>query len=114
MILLFGLWLPATGNGPIILFAALFGFFSGSGISLAPVCIASISPLSEIGVRLGVNMAVGAIASVTSPPIAGAILDRSGGSYVNVAIYAGACMGVGILFIIGVRVQLVGWRLTKV
>ncbi len=36
----FGLWLPAHGNVPlIIIYSVLFGFSSGSNISLTPICL---------------------------------------------------------------------------
>jgi len=50
-ILILGLWLPSTGNVPIILFASLFGISSGAGISLTPALCARLSPIQDIGVR---------------------------------------------------------------
>ncbi|RYO95280.1 hypothetical protein DL766_002265 [Monosporascus sp. MC13-8B] len=41
-ILILRLWLPSTGNAPVILFAALFGVSPGAGISLTPALYAKL------------------------------------------------------------------------
>lgn len=44
------LWLPARSSQPVItIFALLFGFASGSNVSLAPVCIGQLCKLEEYG-----------------------------------------------------------------
>ncbi|KAL8807126.1 MAG: hypothetical protein Q9200_004792, partial [Gallowayella weberi] len=48
-ILVLGLWLPARGNIPYILFAAFYGFSSGAFVSLAPALVAQISDIRAIG-----------------------------------------------------------------
>jgi predicted MFS family arabinose efflux permease len=52
-IVFLALWLPASGNGAIIKFAVLFGFFSGSYVSLIRALVVQISPPKEIGFRTG-------------------------------------------------------------
>lgn len=111
-IMVLGLWLPGRGDGAIITFAVLFGFSSGAGIGLAPVLIAGVSPIEELGFRVGTILSLAAIGSLTSPPIAGAIVADDGGSYRFAAVFGGvnfliATMGVALL-----RVKLGGWKLT--
>lgn len=44
------LWIPANSSKPVItLFALLFGFTSGSNVSLAPVCIGQLCKLEAYG-----------------------------------------------------------------
>jgi MFS family permease len=44
------LWIPANASKPVItLFALLFGFTSGSNVSLAPVCIGQLCKLEAYG-----------------------------------------------------------------
>ncbi|RMJ21442.1 Monocarboxylate transporter [Aspergillus sp. HF37] len=44
------LWLPAKGNVPLmVVYAAIFGFASGSNISLAPVCIGQLCKTEHYG-----------------------------------------------------------------
>jgi MFS family permease len=51
------LWLPSSGNAPLIVFAALYGFTSGAFVSLAPGQVAQISKVEQIGVRSGLLFA---------------------------------------------------------
>ncbi|KAH7156157.1 major facilitator superfamily domain-containing protein [Dactylonectria macrodidyma] len=111
-ILVLGLWLPGRGDGAIIAFAVLFGISSGAGIGLGPVLITNISPPGELGFRMGTIMSIAAIGTLTSPPIAGAIVADDGGSYRFAAVFAGvnfllAGLGIGLL-----RVRLEGWKMS--
>ena len=47
-------WPFATGLAAVMLFAAVYGFFSGSFNALIIPCVAQISDLREIGTRVGV------------------------------------------------------------
>lgn len=45
-----GLWLPAKGSKPmIVIYAVIFGFSSGSNISLTPVCVGQLCRTEEYG-----------------------------------------------------------------
>lgn len=44
------LWLPASGCVPLfVIYSCAFGFFSGSGISLTPVCIGQLCAIEHYG-----------------------------------------------------------------
>ncbi|EWG42654.1 hypothetical protein FVEG_15474 [Fusarium verticillioides 7600] len=44
------LWLPASGSVPLlVIYSCTFGFFSGSGISLTPVCIGQLCATEHYG-----------------------------------------------------------------
>lgn len=113
-ILILALWLPATGNVPIILFAALFGIGSGAGIGLTPALCAQISPIKDIGVRTGTVFAIASIAALTGSPIGGQIIVDSHGSFRNTAIFAGVSCGIGVALYIAARISLAGLKMTKV
>ncbi|KAF7547067.1 hypothetical protein G7Z17_g7992 [Cylindrodendrum hubeiense] len=110
-VIVLGLWLPGRGDGALITFAVLFGISSGAGIGLGPVLMTNISPPGEFGFRMGTIMSIAAIGTLTSPPIAGAIVADDGGSYRYAAVFSGvdfllAAFGMGLL-----RVRLGGWKL---
>ncbi|OAQ77989.1 MFS monocarboxylate transporter [Purpureocillium lilacinum] len=45
-----GIWLPASSNqAALVVFALVFGFFSGGNVSLAPVCISQLCTLAAYG-----------------------------------------------------------------
>ncbi|RDB20144.1 Riboflavin transporter MCH5 [Hypsizygus marmoreus] len=62
----------------VVVFAILYGFFSGAFLSLASPALASLSRNdSEIGVRLGLAFTLGAFGALTGPPIDGALLGKT-------------------------------------
>lgn len=113
-ILILALWLPSSGNAPIILFAALFGISSGAGISLTPVLCAKLSPIRDIGVRTGTVFTISAYAGLTGSPIGGAIISGSGGSFTNAIAFGGVACAIGTMLFVASRIAFAGWRMAKI
>lgn len=113
-VLIFGLWLPARGNIPIIFFAALFGIGSGAGVGLTPALCAQISPIQEIGVWTGTAYSISALAALTGSPIGGQILINGHGSFQNSILFGGVSCAIGTVLFIITRFTLVGFKITKV
>ena len=113
-ILILALWLPASANAPIVVFAALFGIASGAGIGLTPVLCAQISPIKDIGVRTGTIFAFSSFAALTGSPIGGQIIVDSMGSFRNCQIFAGVSCAIGTAFFTAARVSLGGFKMVKV
>lgn len=109
-LLILAVWIPSSGNAAIVVFAALFGAASGSGISLSPVLVAHSSPMPEIGTRTGVAFAMAGIATLTGAPIGGAIIGDQHGSYLGTKVFGGVTCAVGTLLFVAARVALVGPR----
>lgn len=112
-ILVLALWLPARGNAALTTFAALFGITSGAIIGLGPVLIVQISPMSELGYRVGTVLAFAAVGTLTSPPIGGAIAASDGGSYTYTSVFSGVSFLIGTFGLAALRVRLGGWGLTS-
>ena len=50
LVAVLGVWMPAQGNvAATIVFAVVFGFASGSNISLVPVCVGELCPTEAYG-----------------------------------------------------------------
>ena len=113
-ILILALWLPATGNVPLILFAALFGIGSGAGIGLTPALCAEISPIKDIGVRTGTIFSFASIAALTGSPIGGRIVGDSGGTFKYAIVFAGVNCAVGTALFIACRISVGGVKKRKV
>ncbi|BCS13231.1 hypothetical protein ALUC_51277S [Aspergillus luchuensis] len=110
-ILVLALWLPSTGNAPAIVFSALYGFTSGTVVSLAPALVAQISEIREIGVRSGTYFCIVSFAALTGTPIAGALLpDPLGGSYTKLFVFCAVVMLAGTGFYCTAKGRIVGWR----
>jgi len=73
-VLIFG-WLGVNSRAGLIVFALLYGFFSGAFISLLPSIFMSLAfNVGEMGVRVGLGFFGSAFGALTGTPIAGALL----------------------------------------
>lgn len=106
------LWLPASllpGSSPavkpiMIVFSVLFGFASGSNISLTPVCVGQLCITQEYGRYYATCYSAVSFATLTGIPIAGAILERCGGSYYGVVLFTGGSYIIGTVSFMAARV----------
>jgi MFS family permease len=111
-IITLALWIPGSSNtAAIIVYSVLFGFTSGGFISLAPVCVAQLSDIREIGARTGVAFLVQSLGALTGSPIGGAIVQSQGGSFLGLQVYCGVAMLVATCMYTGARFMQVGPKL---
>ncbi len=86
------LWIPATYQSAVIGFAVTFGFLSGAFVSLLAALPATVSPLPQIGYRIGVVMLVLSVPALTMAPIGGRILQSASSvdnGWLHVKIFGG-------------------------
>ncbi|PLB55088.1 monocarboxylate permease-like protein [Aspergillus steynii IBT 23096] len=112
-IIVLALWLPAGGNVAFLTFTALFGVGSGATVGLGPVLIAILSPIKEVGLRMGTTLAIGAIGGLTSPPIAGAIAAQEEGDFTDACVFSGVSYFSALVCFLLLRVRRGGWRVTS-
>lgn len=112
-IVVLALWIPATSNAALIVFALLFGFGSGAFISLGPALVAQISPIEKIGLRQGLLLAVMSVGALTTSPIGGAIVESEGGSFTGIKVFAGVMCLAGATFVLAARYAAVGGSISK-
>ncbi|OBU01196.1 hypothetical protein VE01_00641 [Pseudogymnoascus verrucosus] len=110
-ILVLALWLPSRGAIPIILFGAFYGFSSGAFVSISPSCVAQISDVREIGVRMGTLYFIISLAGLTGNPIAGALLTRMEGEYTGVQVFCGVAMVIGTTLFVASRWIQTGFKM---
>lgn len=115
-----GLWLPATlvrspesKEGLLICYALLFGFASGSNITLAPICVGQLCRTEDYGMYFATLYMMVDIGCLVEIPIAGEILRRNGGSYVGLIAFCATSYVFGLLCFVWARVRVVGWGLGK-
>lgn len=110
------MWIPAPNgsNAVTFVFAGLFGFTSGTFVSMTPALVQQLSEVQEIGTRLGVTFGIISIAALTSNPIAGALVQADNGGYLYVKIFAGLAMVVGCGLIVCSRTAQVGWKFVRI
>ncbi|RDW66467.1 hypothetical protein BP6252_10102 [Coleophoma cylindrospora] len=109
--LVLALWIPVSNNAGTIMFAILFGFFSGAYVSLGPALVAQISPPREIGFRTGLLFLFASVPGLTNGPIAGAILASENGVYTGMKIFSGIMILTGTSCVLVARIYQTGWKL---
>lgn len=120
------LWLPATvlatyedSNrttilGLTIAYSIIFGFASGSNISLTPVCVGMLCDTEEYGRYYASCYTVVSFGTLTGVPIAGAVISACGGAYWGVAVFTSLCYLFAGAAFAAVRVMKVGWKLNLI
>ncbi|TCD65866.1 hypothetical protein EIP91_002128 [Steccherinum ochraceum] len=100
------LWTFAEETGQILGYAVVYGFFSGAFNALVVPCIAQISDIREIGIRMGMMYTIISFPSLCGGPAAGALLKLSHGSYLGMIMLSGASVLFGSFFILWSRLRL--------
>lgn len=113
-VLVLALWIQARSPTPTIVFSALFGFSSGTFVSMGPALIQQISKVDEIGMRMGTSFSIISVAVLTGNPIAGALITLDGGGYLYLQLFCGIAMGVGCGFLVAAKYVQCGWRWERV
>ncbi|KAI9697230.1 MAG: hypothetical protein M1836_004794 [Candelina mexicana] len=107
---------PNVSNNPtlLILFVILFGFVSGSNVSLTPICLGQLCETQEYGRYYASCFTVVAFGVLASLPIAGSLLDAVQATgkekYWGVAFFAGGCYVGSFLCFVWVRIRVKGWN----
>ncbi|ROW14809.1 hypothetical protein VPNG_03734 [Cytospora leucostoma] len=106
-VLLYG-WLGIHDLGGLIVFALLYGGFSGGIVAVTPSAILSLSPnMGNVGTRMGMTFTLTGIAILVGTPIAGAILGGfSETEWLGVIGYSAAGLTVGLVLYLAARVAL--------
>ncbi|KAF5001226.1 hypothetical protein FGRMN_1169 [Fusarium graminum] len=95
-VLTLGLWIPGSQSmGAIIAYAIAFGYGSGGYVSVFPGCVSQISPIEEIGTRIGLASLVNAFGALTGSPLGGALItdkSGSGNSFLGLQLFCGCTM----------------------
>ncbi|KAF2864848.1 major facilitator superfamily domain-containing protein [Massariosphaeria phaeospora] len=117
------LWLPASILKPdsaggattikalAIAYALIFGFASGSNISLTPVCVGQLCETNEYGRYYATCYTIVSFGTLTGIPIAGSLIQATGGHYWAVVVWTLLCYIVSLGCFIWSRACCVGWKL---
>ncbi|KAJ5566697.1 uncharacterized protein N7459_010079 [Penicillium hispanicum] len=127
------LWIPAASSKPVItIFALLFGFASGSNVSLAPVCIGQLCKLETYGRYYATAYVIVSIRYVsrlfpvfrrqeianvssclTGIPIAGQILSTCNGEYRGLIAFTAANYAASLVCLVITKLFCCGWTQFK-
>lgn len=108
-------WAAVTSSGGLISFAVVYGLFAAGIQSLFPATLSSLTTdINKTGVRMGMIFTVVSFATLSGPPLAGALIENDNGSYLYAQMFAGSViMGGGATLLAG-RVAIKGWKKAKV
>lgn len=95
-------WPFARTKVVLIVVAVLYGFCSGSYVSLLGNPIMNLGETGDVGRRLGMLMSTLAVGAMAGPPISGAISSSAGG-FPAVGRFAALTVIVGVFLMCGVR-----------
>ncbi len=106
------LWLPANGSVAIIIvYAIIFGFASGSGISLTPVCVGQLCKVENYGRYYATCYTLVSFGSLTGIPIAGQLITAAGGKYWGVILFTGGAYAASTITFVLARGIGGGWKI---
>jgi MFS family permease len=113
--LLFG-WMGIRSMGSLVVFALLYGCFSGGIVAVTPAVVMTMSPdVGRVGVRIGMLFMLTGIAVLIGTPIAGIILGPSSEvDWPGVMWYSAGALLMGTLVYLAARATLYrqkgGWK----
>ncbi|KAI5985628.1 MFS general substrate transporter [Pisolithus albus] len=95
-------WPYASTQGALIGISVIYGFASGTYISLLVAPPMAMGDVSDVGRRVGMFLTIAALGALLGTPISGLINARTGG-FKDPGIYAGAIVMVSVLLLFVVR-----------
>jgi len=114
---LYTLWTPTVLPGGVVVVGLVsYGFVSGAWITLIASSCAAISPVREVGMRIGMLWTLTAPASLAGPVICGgepddggtcscadraALISANDGDFTWAAIFSGSTILMGVLITVG-------------
>jgi predicted MFS family arabinose efflux permease len=102
-------WLAIKQSVGLFVFSALYGFFTGSFVSLPPTAIFSVSPNPRMfGTRLGMNFALGGLGILIGTPVAGHLISMTG--YSAAIAFCGAMVAAGAFSFVFARTAKCGFK----
>lgn len=82
-----------------MIFVLIFGFASGSNISLTPVCVGQLCETQNYGRYYATCYTIVSFSCLTGVPLVGAIISVDGGSYWGLIVFVGCCyVGASVAF----------------
>lgn len=98
-------WIAVSDPPGLYAWAVFFGIAAGGIQSLFPAGLSSLTTdLRKSGTRMGMVFTIVSFATLTGPPIAGAIISSCGGQYYGAQAFAGCAMIVGGGFMAAAKV----------
>lgn len=97
-------WIGVRSLAADYAWLCVYGFFGAAIQGMFPSTLAAITTdLRKVGTRIGMIFTIVSVAALTGPPLAGKLIEASGGSYLGVQIWGGSCLITGGLLLIAAK-----------
>lgn len=107
-------WIAVTNVSGYYVWTLFYGALSAAFQCLTPTTVASITDrLDKVGTRMGMAFGIISIASMTGPPVGGALLSVGNGQYSIAQLWAAFAMLIGACLCLGARCSKAGGFLRK-
>jgi MFS family permease len=107
-------WSAVRTQAGLYAFASLYGLLTAGFQGLFPGTLSSLTKdMSKAGTRMGMCFSFVGVASLTGPPLAGALIQAHGGNYLYAQMWSGSVMVAGGLVLIAARISSSGWVLVS-
>lgn len=107
-------WTGIKSPAALYVFAAFYGTGSAGIQSLFPAALASLTrDLKKSGTRLGMGFFVVSFATLSGPPLAGALIAKADGGFLYAQLWAGCSMCSGLGLLVAARIAETGWRIRE-
>lgn len=102
-------WTAVSSIAGLWAFAVVYGTFAAGIQGLFPAVVSSLTDdPKKAGVRLGMAFSVVSFATLSGPPLGGALIQRDNGKYLYGQMFAGTCMLAGLITALFARFAKVG------
>ena len=92
-------WIAVSSASGLYVWAVVYGIAAGGVQSLFPASLTRLTAdVSKTGIRMGMVCTTNSFATLTGPPIAGAIIRAAGPKYTGAQAFAGASLVLGAGF----------------
>lgn len=95
-------WTGVTNPAGIYAWTTVWAIVGSTPLGMFPAGVMSLTrDLRSAGARIGMAMAISSFSVLIGPPVAGAIITRSGGIYKGAQVYGGCLLLLGASLIFG-------------
>ncbi|KAH7071218.1 major facilitator superfamily domain-containing protein [Paraphoma chrysanthemicola] len=102
-------WPLVEGEGGLYGWAISYGFFVAGFQGMFPAVLTSLTKdMSRVGTRNGMGLAIIGLGTLVGPPIAGALIQNYGGSYLIAQMFGGATVLLGSVILVIGRISITG------
>lgn len=103
--------MAVTTRAETYVFAVAYGLATAAAQGIFVGALASLTKdLSKTGTRFGMVFSILAFATLTGPPITGALIERDGGGYKTAQLWGGTVILLGSLTVGAARVYESGFK----